>query len=120
MGKSFRSAHTCLCSWLLTLLVRTMAEAVDMKVTTKKSTGFYIKSAKSFFTGLEDKDGNKKPPVSVLNISGLGDAINVATSAAMEIEKEGLGTIKKIETSYPEMEGSQRGCSRILITMSKK
>ena len=57
----------------------------------------------------------------MLNISGLSDAVNAATSATMEIvEIEGLGTIKKIETSYPEMEGSQRGCSRILITMNKK
>merc|ERR1711865_295349 len=91
-----------------------MGDTVDMKVTTKKSTGFYIKSAKSFLTGFEDKDGNKKPAVNTLNISGLGDSINVAVSAAMEIEKEGLGSIKKIETSYPEMEESQRGCARVL------
>ena len=31
-------------------------EKVDMKVTTNKSTGFYVKSAKSFFAGTEDKE----------------------------------------------------------------
>ena len=33
---------------------------VDMKVTNKKNTGFYVKSAKSFFQGVEGKDGEKK------------------------------------------------------------
>lgn len=88
---------------------------VDMKVTTKKSVGFYIKSAKSFLTGLEDKEGNKKEPVRVLNISGLGEAINVAVSAATAVADAKLGEIKKIETSYPEMSGSNRGCARIFI-----
>lgn len=100
--------------------MRRAINAVDMKVTTKKSTGFYVKSAKSFLVGLEDKDGNKKPPVSVLNISGLGDAVNVAVSAAMEIEKDGLGSVTQIKTSYPDMAGSQHGCARILITIDKK
>lgn len=100
--------------------MRRAVNAVDMKVTTKKSTGFYVKSAKSFLAGLEDKDGNKRPPVSVLNISGLGDATSVAVSAATEIEREGLGSITQIKTSYLEMAGSQRGCPRIVITIKRK
>jgi len=95
---------------------------MDMKVTTKKSTGFYIKAAKSFFTGIEDKDGNKKEPVNVLNISGLGDSINSVVAAAAAVESEGLGTIKKIETSYPDMKSgaTTRGCPRIAVTVNKK
>jgi len=95
---------------------------MDMKVTTKKSTGFYIKAAKSFFTGIEDKDGNKKEPICVLNISGLGDSINSVVAAAAAIESEGLGTIKKIETSYPEMKSgaTSRGCPRIAVTLYHK
>mmetsp|Transcript_26993 Transcript_26993/g.61365 ORF Transcript_26993/g.61365 Transcript_26993/m.61365 type:complete len:112 (+) Transcript_26993:88-423(+) len=96
---------------------------VDMKVTTKRTIGFYIRSAKSFLTGIdEDKDGQKKEPVCVLNISGLGEAITRAVAAAAAVEAEGLGTIKKIETSYPEMEtgGSARGCPRINITIYHK
>jgi triosephosphate isomerase len=94
---------------------------VDMKVTQKKSTGFYVNSAKAFFTGTTDKDGVKKEPVEVLKISGLGEAINTAVAAAAAVEKEGLATVKKIETSYPDMsEGQNRGCPRILITLSKK
>mmetsp|Transcript_107303 Transcript_107303/g.298913 ORF Transcript_107303/g.298913 Transcript_107303/m.298913 type:complete len:118 (-) Transcript_107303:165-518(-) len=96
---------------------------VDMKVTTKKSVGFYIRSAKSFLMGVEDKDGTKKEPVCVLNISGLGEAINAAVAAAAALESEGLGSITKIETSYPEMAsggGAARGCPRINITVYHK
>merc|ERR1719436_1820892 len=93
---------------------------VDMKVTTKKPLGFYVRSAKSFFTGLQTEGGEKKEPVEELNISGLGEAINTAVAAATAVESEGLGKIAKIETSYPEMSGSQRGCPRILIKVDKK
>ncbi|CAK9047337.1 unnamed protein product [Durusdinium trenchii] len=96
---------------------------VDMKVTAKKSINFYMNSAKAFFTGVVDKEGKNREPVCVLNISGLGDAINIAAQAAGAVVKEGLATIHKIETSYPEMKlsnGSERGCARIMITLHKK
>mmetsp|Transcript_47252 Transcript_47252/g.98532 ORF Transcript_47252/g.98532 Transcript_47252/m.98532 type:complete len:108 (+) Transcript_47252:80-403(+) len=99
------------------------AGMVDMKVTAKKSINFYMNSAKAFFTGVVDTEGKKREPVCVLNISGLGDAINVAAQAAGAVVKEGLATIQKIETSYPEMKltnGSERGCARIMITLHKK
>jgi len=91
---------------------------VSMKVTTKKSAGLYVKSAKSFFTGIEAKDGTQKPPISDFKVSGLGDAVNVAVSAAAAVEKEGLAVIKKIETSYPLLAG--KGQPRIVISLSKK
>lgn len=97
-------------------------EKVDMKVTTNKPTGFYVKSAKSFFAGSEDKDGNKKDPVSELTISGLGDAINTAVAAATACEAEGLCTITSIQTSYPDVEAGKitRGCPSIKMTLKKK
>lgn len=97
-------------------------ESVDMKVTNKKSSGFYVKSAKGFFQGVEDKDGNKKDPVKVLTISGLGDAINTAVAAAAACEEEGLCTVTGIETSYPDMQsgGVTRGCGAIKITLKRK
>lgn len=97
-------------------------DSVDMKVTNKKGTGFYIKSAKSFFEGTEDKDGNKKDPVKVLTISGLGDAINTAVAAAAACEEEGLCTIASLETSYPELNNGDnaRSCAAIKITLKKK
>mmetsp|Transcript_11357 Transcript_11357/g.16815 ORF Transcript_11357/g.16815 Transcript_11357/m.16815 type:complete len:109 (+) Transcript_11357:89-415(+) len=96
--------------------------SVDMKVTTKKPISFYIRSAKSFFTGVESESGEKKEPVCVLTISGLGEAVSTAVAAAVTVEKDGLADIKKIETSYPDMTsgGSTRGCPRILITLWKK
>merc|ERR1719454_125279 len=94
---------------------------VDMKVTTKKSVGFYVRAATSFLAGIEAKDGvEAKEPVCVLNISALGEAINAAVSAATAVEGKGLGLVKKIETSYPEMAGTGRGCPRILITVHHK
>merc|ERR1712176_442477 len=50
--------------------------AVYMKVTTKKAPSFYTKSARNFLTDMEDKDGNKKDPVTLLYMSGLGDSTN--------------------------------------------
>mmetsp|Transcript_17383 Transcript_17383/g.48803 ORF Transcript_17383/g.48803 Transcript_17383/m.48803 type:complete len:114 (+) Transcript_17383:98-439(+) len=94
---------------------------VDMKVTTKKPPNFYIRSAKSFLTGIETESG-KKEPVNELNISGLGEAINAAVAAATALETEGLGKIAKVETSYPGMSsnGAERGCPRIVIKVVKK
>ena len=61
--------------------------AVDARVTTKKAPGFFLRIAKSFITGFEDKDGIKKEAVCVLNVSGLGAATGVAVSTAAAIEK---------------------------------
>jgi hypothetical protein len=94
---------------------------IDMKVTHKKSSAFYVNAAKSFLSGTVDKEGNKKEPVCVLNISGLGESISNAVAAAAAVEKEGLGVIKSIETSYPDMsDGDNRGCARIEITVWHK
>jgi len=75
---------------------------VDMKATSKRGAGFYAKSAISLMRSSTDKDGKKHEAAEELNISGLGDAINAAMVAATSVEKEGLGKITKIETSYPE------------------
>jgi len=92
---------------------------VSMKVTANKSGGFYAKSARSFFTGVEDTQGNKKEPVSRLKISGLGNSINTAVVAALAVESEGLATIRKIDTSYPEMLQSNRPCAKVSILLER-
>lgn len=93
---------------------------VDMKVSNKKGSGFYVSAAKNFMTGTTDSEGNKKEPVRILNISGLGDSINNAVAAAAAVEKEGLGRITNIETTYPDMsDGDGHGCARIEITIQK-
>merc|ERR1719379_175344 len=101
--------------------------AVEMKVSMKKGSGFYANSACSFLRGVEAKpaEGEKeaveaKPAVDYLRISGLGDAVGVAVTAAAKAEKEGLGDIIKVQTAYPPMEGSGRGCAQIVIDMKKK
>merc|ERR1719461_1636649 len=83
---------------------------VHMKVTASKSSQFYIAAAKGLLAGV-NRDGSTKEPACVLKISGLGEAVsNAATTAAM-IEKEGLGYIKNIETSYPRT--GERTCAKI-------
>eukprot|EP00747_Dinoflagellata_sp_TGD_P111041 gnl/TRDRNA2_/TRDRNA2_171115_c0_seq2.p1 gnl/TRDRNA2_/TRDRNA2_171115_c0~~gnl/TRDRNA2_/TRDRNA2_171115_c0_seq2.p1 ORF type:complete len:277 (+),score=69.90 gnl/TRDRNA2_/TRDRNA2_171115_c0_seq2:89-919(+) len=100
---------------------------VEIKVTTKKSANFYIRAVQSFLKGVEAKPAEEgkeaveaKPAVELLRISGLGDAINVAVTAATQAESEGLGAITKIQTLYPPMEGSGRGCAQIVIDLKKK
>jgi len=101
-------------------------DVVEMKVSTKKPVSFYVKSANAFLSGVEAKEATDdkeaqeaKPPISTLKISGLGDAINTAVAAATRAEAEGVGTITKVETSYPEMT-SGRGCAQVMITVKRK
>lgn len=100
--------------------------AMEIKVTTKKNSAFYIKSVCSFLRGVDAKpaEGGKdaveaKPAVKDLRISALGDAMAVAVAAASRVEAEGLGSVTRIQTAYPSMEGSIQGCAQILIDVQK-
>jgi len=100
--------------------------AVEMKVTMKKPQSFYVRSAASFLKGVEEKpaEGDKeakeaKPAVDYLRISGVGEAISAASAAAAQAVAEGLGTVVKVQTAYPEMEGSGRGCAQIVIDIKR-
>merc|ERR1712157_108561 len=99
---------------------------MEMKVSTKKSVGFYIRAASNFLKGIEarEADGDKeaveaKEPVDVLKISGLGEAINTAVAAATRVVAEGIGEITEVQTQYPEMT-SGRGCAHIMIVVKRK
>jgi len=103
------------------------AGATEMKVTMQKGTGLYVNAACSFLRGVEAKparDGKEaseaKPAVEHLRISALGDAINVAVSAATKVVSENLGTIINIQTAYPDMDDSGRACGQIVIDLKKK
>mmetsp|Transcript_78359 Transcript_78359/g.181796 ORF Transcript_78359/g.181796 Transcript_78359/m.181796 type:complete len:104 (-) Transcript_78359:122-433(-) len=103
-----------------------MSSSMEMKVSMKKGVGFYIRAASSFLKGIEAKeaaDGKEaveaKAPVDELKISGLGDAINTAVTAATRAEADGLGVITKVETQYPDMSNG-RGCAQIFITVKRK
>lgn len=100
--------------------------AVEMKVTTNKSSGFYVKAASSFLRGVEAKsatDGAEaveaKPAVDYLRIAGLGAAVGVAVTAAASVEAAGLGSIIKTQTAYPPMDGPGRGCAQIAIDLKR-
>lgn len=103
-----------------------MAEVLEMKVSQKKPISFYVRSAASFLKGVEareatdDKEAQEaKAPVDEIKISGLGESINAAVAAAASAEAEGIGSITKVETSYPDMP-SGRGCAHIMITVKRK
>merc|ERR1712110_1273229 len=90
----------------------------EMKVSMKKGIGFYVRAAIAFLKGIEarETDGDKpateaKTSVDDLRISGLGEAINCAITVAVRMERDGLATIAKIETNYPDMT-SGRGCAQ--------
>jgi len=85
-----------------------------MKVTSKKNTAFYVRAATNFLKGSPDK-----PPVEELVLSALGEAINVAGAVATQIAGDGLATITKISTEYPEMASGDKsyGCAQIQIVL---
>merc|ERR1712039_484525 len=104
----------------------TMGVEMEMKVTTKKSAGFYIRAANNFLKGVEAREATDdkeaveaKEPVDVLKISGLGEAINTAVAAATRAVAEGVGEITEIQTQYPEVTNS-RGCAQITIVVKRK
>jgi len=103
--------------------------AMEMKVTAKKGTNFYVRAASNFLRGTEAKpaeDGKDaleaKAPVDNLRISGLGDAINAAIAAARQCESDGLCTITRVQTACPIMKDAGRvsSCAQILIDVKRK
>lgn len=98
---------------------------MEMKVTVKKGTGFYIRSAAAFLQGVDAVEASEgkeaKPklePVDALRISGLGEAINCAVSVAVKTEAAGLAKITSVATKYPMMP-SGRPCAQIMIMMKR-
>jgi len=98
---------------------------VDMKVTVKKSTSFYIRAAASFLKGMEAKPAvddkpalEAKSPVNKMKISGLGEAINTAVAVALRVEADGLGVIKSIQTKNLDM--GKGSCAQIVIAIDRK
>jgi hypothetical protein len=97
---------------------------VDMKVSLKKSTGFYIRAALSFLQGLEAKPAvddkpalEAKEPVNKIKISGLGAAINTAVAVAARVEADNVGVIKSVQTKYLEM--GKGSSAQVVILMER-
>jgi len=86
-----------------------MSKRIQIKLTTKKSIGFYIKATVSLLKGTVTKK-----PVKAITISALGNAVNVAGAVAAHIEKDGLGRITKTQTAYLEM-SNKHSCCQITI-----
>ena len=83
----------------------------ELKVTSKKGTGFYTRAAATFLRGTDDK-----APVPSITLSGTGPAAATAAETANAIQKQGLASITRVETGYPEV-GSQ-SVARLAVTLT--
>lgn len=99
---------------------------LEMKVSNKKSAGFYIRAGIAFFKGTEAQEAKEgrdaapaRAPVDELKISGLGEAVNIAVTTSARLEADGLATVSSLVTDYPEMSNGSR-CAQIAITMQRK
>lgn len=100
-----------------TFLVEDVPEDVrdppaEMKIS-KKSVGFYTHLAKLFLTGTAEKQPAKR-----LQISALGNSIDIAVSVATRLELESMGKIDSVRTGYLEMEsraGTRSRCAHIQL-----
>jgi len=99
--------------------------SMEMKVTSSKGVGFYIRAAVSFLEGLDARpaEGGKeaveaKPPVQNLRISALGNAVDTAVVVAQRMASDNLATIKRVQSAYPTM-NSGKGCCHVVIDLKK-
>mmetsp|Transcript_104762 Transcript_104762/g.312966 ORF Transcript_104762/g.312966 Transcript_104762/m.312966 type:complete len:235 (-) Transcript_104762:87-791(-) len=91
-------------------LIERLDPSTEMRLSTKNSARFYSRAAILFLRGAEGKK-----PVDSLRIKALGETINMAAVVAARVESEGLGRVVKVQTDYPEMQPSGRGCAQMSI-----
>jgi len=73
-------------------------DQVEMKLSRKKSVGFYVKAARALLTGTSEQE-----PVKMLRVSALKSAVGMAVSVATKLEADGNGTISRVRTDYRDM-----------------
>lgn len=89
-----------------------------IKITRMKGHRFYQQAVKSFFEGDEEKKRHKHEE---LKLSAYGTAINVAIGVASAMEREGIASVKSVQTKYLQGEGAMKGRSSagIVFTLWK-
>merc|ERR1719282_1684306 len=89
---------------------------INLRVSQKNSTSFYIRAAVNFLRGTQDK-----PAVNTIDISALGGAIGIAATVATAIEAKGLGMITKVQTNYLDVPGNEgsHGSPQININIER-
>jgi len=82
--------------------------SVELRLSTNKPQGFYLRAARSFLEGLPAKDDKPaKPPVDTVTLTALGNAISVGSYIAGVVEKEGLAKISAVKTKWSSVSGGQ-------------
>lgn len=90
---------------------------IEVKVSNKKSLGFYVNAAKSFLSGVEAKEGSDgKQAYEAITVTALGEAVTVAASVAGAVEKSGLAKITRVQTCSQELE---RDVPQLRIQLTK-
>eukprot|EP00413_Alexandrium_margalefii_P038238 CAMPEP_0204600612 /NCGR_PEP_ID=MMETSP0661-20131031/55546_1 /ASSEMBLY_ACC=CAM_ASM_000606 /TAXON_ID=109239 /ORGANISM="Alexandrium margalefi, Strain AMGDE01CS-322" /LENGTH=389 /DNA_ID=CAMNT_0051611429 /DNA_START=1 /DNA_END=1170 /DNA_ORIENTATION=- len=99
---------------------------MELRVTTKKSIGFYVRAASGFLRGADAREAGDdgealeaRPPVDFLRVTALGDAINVAAAVVGRLEAEGVGEVMGVQTSFPRAPGG-RICSQMVVRVKRK
>eukprot|EP01066_Platyproteum_vivax_P009750 Platyproteum_vivax@DN4314_c0_g1_i1.p1 len=83
-------------------------------ISNNRSRGVYVKAANRLFVGADEKE-----PLQEITLTGLGTAINSAVVIADTLEKQKLGLIKKVETSYHLSESTGRHVPKITFWVTK-
>lgn len=94
----------------------TVLDNNTIKISTKKSTSFYLRACRNFLLGVSDKKGNTKPALDSITVSALGNAIPTAAAVCDMLERKKVGKIVKIETSYPKV-GNAGHRAQLNVTM---
>lgn len=97
-------------------MIRQMSdEAIVMRITSKKPARFYIRAAATFFRGTMEK-----PPVAELQICALGNTIPAAVEVADAMQRQELGTIVQVSTSYGDATSSSTPTGPSVTILMKK
>mmetsp|Transcript_24074 Transcript_24074/g.53306 ORF Transcript_24074/g.53306 Transcript_24074/m.53306 type:complete len:694 (+) Transcript_24074:69-2150(+) len=95
--------------------------SVELKLTTQKPAGFYLRAAKSFLEGVPERDEKSaKPPVDTVTLSSLGNAISAASLVAGTLEKEGVATISAIRTKWTPVAGPMKHAANVTVVLKRK
>lgn len=85
-----------------------------IQVSLAKKPIFYARIGKRMFTGNEEKS-----PFEEVIITGLGSATKIAIGVASIMEKEYIGLIKRVTTTYFSSDRIKRRVPKITIVMRR-
>lgn len=99
-------------------------EGLPFRITAKKSTNFFVRSAQGFFAELPQGEGDAGVPVEALTLTATGNAISRAVDVAAALIKDnGGGELDRLATTTSEMvtsSGKSTNVPQIAIVVKRK